>query len=106
LRNKGSDAVSLYRPAGDIGSLIVEPGEEFEIPGTQVTADVPKDADYLLVEAPNGELRAYATSRWELVQDMDAAPSKTPMPKSDNPKVDVDATPTEVAKPATVKDEG
>jgi hypothetical protein len=106
LRNKGSDAVSLYRPSGDIGSLTVEPGEEFEIAGTQVTADVPKDADYVLVESSDGELRAYATSRWELVRDMDASPSEIPVPKSANPKVDMDVTKTEVAQPATVKDEG
>jgi hypothetical protein len=75
LRNKGSDAVSLYRPAGDIGSLIVEPDEEFEIPGVQVTKGVPEGADYVLVESPDGELRAYALSRWELVTESVASPS-------------------------------
>lgn len=93
LRNKGSDAVSLYRPAGDIGSLTVEPGEEFEIPGEQVTADIPAEADYVLVKAPDGELRAYSTQRWELVRDMDTSPSEVPVPKSANAKVDMDATP-------------
>lgn len=81
LRNKGSDAVSLYRPAGDIGSLIVEPGEEFEIPGIQ--ADVPDGADYVLIKSSDGELRAYSTQRWELVQNIDASPSETLVPKSD-----------------------
>jgi hypothetical protein len=74
LRNKGSDAVSLYRPAGDIGSLIVEPGEEFEIPGTQVTQDVPEGADYVLIKSPDGELRAYGTARWDVVTESVASP--------------------------------
>lgn len=81
LRNKGSDAVSMYRPVGDPGALTVEPGQEFEVPGTQVTEGAPDDA--ILVEH-DGELRAYSTTRWE----------------------PVDVTTTKVPDPVTAKDEG
>lgn len=67
LRNVGSDAVSLYRPAGDAGALTVEPGQVCDVPGELVTEDAPEDA--IVVKLPDGDVRAFSTARWEVVQD-------------------------------------
>lgn len=87
LVNKSEGAVSLYRPAGEAGSLTVEPGQSCEIPGEIVTEapdgyELPSDA--LLVRLPDGELRTFATSMWGAEQK-ESKPDKEAKSDSDVP---------------------
>lgn len=76
LKNVGPDAVSLWAPEGQQGSLTVEPGQVAEVPGelaTDPTADEiaagaePLPADAYVVVLPDGDRRAFPQSRWQLV---------------------------------------
>lgn len=97
LRNIAADAVSLYRPAGDAGSLIVEPGQECEIPGEHKPNLSSPDG---IVIGTFNDVRAFSTQRWELVIDQDVAPVEQTQPRSDLPPVDADVTPVAQAQPA------
>jgi hypothetical protein len=72
LRNIGPGPVSLYRPAGDPGSLDVEPGQVVETPG-ELAGQQPY-SDAILIDS-HGELRAWPTSTWETVEERVASTS-------------------------------
>lgn len=86
LRNKGTDAVSLYRPSGTDDSLTVDAGQEFELNAELVAEDAPEDA--IVVRLSDGELRAFSTTRWELV-DQPKAPAKSESVASPDVPADV-----------------
>lgn len=83
LRNKGTDAVSLYRPSGTDDSLTVESGHEFELNAELVTENVPDDA--IVVRHPDGELRAFSTARWELADQPKASTKSESVASPDVP---------------------
>jgi hypothetical protein len=75
LRNTGGD-VSLYAPEGEQGAVPVPAGGIVDVPGLVLKAskkdegaELPTDA--ITVVLPDGEHRAYPTSRWELVKATD-----------------------------------
>lgn len=81
MRLKTDYAVTLFSPRG-LESLVVEPGNTVDVPGTLVTsrpaqkndepapAPLPDDA-YIVVN--NGEEKAWPHVLWELVEDKPAA---------------------------------
>jgi hypothetical protein len=73
LKNVGLVAVSLYRPEGEAGALTVEPGQTAEVPGELAEQQPVPDA--ILIDVGDGELRAYASSVWKLVDKPKAAKS-------------------------------
>jgi hypothetical protein len=80
LKNVGLVAVSLYRPEGEAGALTVEPGQTAEVPGELAEQQPVPDA---IVIDLGGELRAYATAVWELVDKPKAAKPVTDASKSE-----------------------
>lgn len=80
FRNTG-DAVFLYAPEGAPGSVLVDAGQVVEVEGEVAKssrrkdldaagiAELPEDAT--LVILPDGDVRAFPTSRWGLVETKD-----------------------------------
>lgn len=69
LKNR-LEPVSVFAPAGGADALLVEHGQTVDVPGRLLgPGDDGYVADAHTVRSPSGELRAWATSRWELVED-------------------------------------
>jgi hypothetical protein len=78
------DAVDLYAPAGSGDSLFVDIGQTVEVPGTLAKSlqkkeladagisEMPDDA--VLLVLPNGDIRAFPTAQWELVETKKTEP--------------------------------
>ena len=81
FRNLGGP-VDMYGPADRGDSLLVDAGQTVEVPGTLAktlqkkelaeagVTELPDDAT--LVVLPNGDVRAFPTATWELVESKKA----------------------------------
>ncbi len=80
--NPDHPAVDLFRPAGDLDSIRVEPGQEIDVPG-DLAPDAPEDG-YLVDNG--GELRLWPKALWELVEAPAPKSKSKPAAQAEPPK--------------------
>jgi hypothetical protein len=74
LRFRGPEPASVYRPEGDIGAVVVKPGDVIDVPGEPLTEPITDEDGVVLLELPDDayvfggvdNARAYPHALWEL----------------------------------------